>query len=107
MEKYTVKCNDCNFIGTEDDLLKTIEFKLNENSELEHLSMEDFSKEHKSLKNVFDYQIIDGCPNCLTDEYLMDIKCDCEDNKNTEVFLEYKDVTVYYLYKDFETRDSV
>jgi Zn finger protein HypA/HybF involved in hydrogenase expression len=41
-----IKCNDCQFIGEEDDL--------------------------KILKDNTEY--FKGCPNCKTDSYLMDVK---------------------------------
>jgi len=46
MTNIEIKCNDCDFIGFEDDL-------------------EIFSDNTEYFK---------ACPNCKTDEYLMDIK---------------------------------
>ena len=80
MENYTVKCNDCDFIGIENDLEKVVEFKPGKDSELEYLTLRDFNSKYNSFKDVFEYEIINGCPNCITDGYLMDIEEDEDDN---------------------------
>ena len=51
-----IRCNNCGWIGTEDDL------------ELIPLVPDDIDD-----TNVIDVEIIDACPNCETDEYLMDL----------------------------------
>jgi len=50
--KHTVKCNCCEWTGTEEDLIP----------------MEDKNAEKDGLEPY-----MDACPNCKTDHYLMDI----------------------------------
>ena len=52
-DKNTVKCNWCDFIGNEDDL------KL-------------VNEPHPLLRHELIFTKV--CPNCLTDDYLMDIE---------------------------------
>ena len=54
MEKYEVKCNNCDWEGYEEDLSLLNESNPN-------------NKEDKSL------YFFKACPNCYTDDYLMDI----------------------------------
>lgn len=53
MEKDTVRCNNCFWIGAEDELETFVD-----------LETETVGKEVHYLR---------GCPECGTDEYLMDI----------------------------------
>jgi Pyruvate/2-oxoacid:ferredoxin oxidoreductase delta subunit len=48
-----IKCNDCNFIGQEDDL--------------------EILEDNKS---VIKTEYFKGCPNCKTDSFLMDVEKD-------------------------------
>ena len=71
-----IACNNCNFGGNEDDLIKVVEFKnkQNKNSKFEYLPLNDFIKTYGSRNdNIIECSVIDGCPNCLTDSFLMDI----------------------------------
>ena len=51
-----IRCNNCGWIGTEDDL------------ELIPLVPDNIDD-----ADVIDVEVIDACPNCETDEYLMDL----------------------------------
>lgn len=101
----TIRCNNCYFNGEEDSLEKVVEFKEYKDSKVQYLTLSEFNSKYNSLDDVFEYELIDACPNCLTDAYLIDI--DNKDIFDIETVLEYKDVTVYHLYKDFESKDSV
>lgn len=70
MEKITVVCNYCEFSGMEEDLEKVIEFRVNRDSDLESLSLNKFYNTYGDFINVYSYEIINVCPNCLTDSYL-------------------------------------
>ena len=68
-----VKCNNCDWIGTEDELELIGVIVVND---------EEIAVSHESrvsgivtiLKQVDAEEFIDGCPNCLTDDYLMDME---------------------------------
>lgn len=49
---HDIQCNNCNWTGFEEDLVE-----YNETSKVDNITLEYFK----------------GCPNCKTDEYLMDI----------------------------------
>lgn len=55
----TVKCNKCGFVGYEEDLITT------EDKEGTKIMQE---------KGINDKEFMRACPDCLTDEYLMDIE---------------------------------
>ena len=72
MYKYEVKCNKCNYIGHEEDLIDVVEFKENKNSNIEYLSLKDFNVKYDySFDKVFKYKVLYGCPQCLADSYSM------------------------------------
>ena len=68
-----VKCNNCDWIGTENELELVGVIVVND---------EEIAVSHESrvsgiatiLKKVDAEEFIDGCPNCLTDDYLMDME---------------------------------
>jgi len=67
----TVKCANCEWRGLEEDLLFVEDKSFVENSQ-------------------------DACPNCKTDEYLMDIKCDHKEfNKDCVTCLDILNVCNY------------
>lgn len=75
MYKYEVKCNNCDYVGYEEDLIEVVEFKKDKNSNIEYLSLKDFnSKYNYSFAEVFEYKILYGCPECLSDSYSMDVE---------------------------------
>lgn len=80
MNKLTVQCNNCDFLGMEEDLDKVVEFRESKNSDLTYISLNEFLRTYKNFNNVHEYDIINGCPNCLTDEHLMDIEDECMSN---------------------------
>lgn len=65
-----VKCNNCDWVGTEDELELVGVIVVN---------YKEIAVSHKSrvsgiatiLKQVDAEEFINGCPNCLTDDYLM------------------------------------
>ena len=73
MSKTRVQCNNCEFLGTEDNLEKVVVFREQKNSDLLYSSLNNFYKIYGDFNNVHEYEIINGCPNCQTDEYLMDV----------------------------------
>ena len=68
-----VTCNNCDWVGFEDDL---------ELIGIIEINGEEIAVCHESrvtgivttIKEIGATEYIDGCPNCLTDSYLMDIK---------------------------------
>lgn len=102
MNNYEVKCNNCDFVGMEEELIKVVEFKEKCDSETQYLALNDFKSKYRNLNEVYESDIINGCPDCLQDGYLMNIEC-----SEPELLLDYKGAEVYHLYKDFDTKDSV
>lgn len=68
-----VKCNNCDWIGNENELELVGVIVVND---------EEITVSHESrvsgivtiLKQVDAEEFIDACPNCLTDDYLMDME---------------------------------
>ena len=68
-----VKCNNCDWIGNENELELVGVIVVND---------EEIAVSHESrvsgiviiLKQVDAEEFIDACPNCLTDDYLMDME---------------------------------
>lgn len=72
LDNKIVVCNNCTFNGDDNDLIKVVEFK-NKNK-LEYLPLYDFIKVYGDTNdNKLECEIIDGCPNCLTDSFLTDV----------------------------------
>ena len=68
-----VKCNSCDWIGTEDELELVGVIVVND----EEIAVSHESRVSgivKILKQADAEEFIDGCPNCLTDDYLMDME---------------------------------
>ncbi|MBQ3420369.1 MAG: hypothetical protein IJH34_01595 [Romboutsia sp.] len=78
MINYNIRCNNCDFLGEEEDLVQVVEFKETEKSQIEYLTLEDFNSRYTDLGKVYKSEIINGCPECLMDSYLMDI-CEIEE----------------------------
>jgi len=68
-----VKCNNCDWNGHEDDL-SLVEFDKNDESETATAYDTGSGTPSTRLSEVpIEIDFLKGCPNCLTDSFLMDI----------------------------------
>ncbi len=65
-----VKCNNCNFIGNEEDLFL---IKEDENENIIAYETPNGIISYLSKENVKNPEFFKGCPKCLTDSYLQDL----------------------------------
>lgn len=68
-----VRCNKCGWIGFEDEL-ELIGIAEVDGEEIPIVHESRSSRHVTVLKLIEAKEFIDGCPNCLTDDYLMDIE---------------------------------
>ena len=66
-----IKCNNCNWTGNEDDLV-LVEFDTEDLNEAP-TAMENSVTVTRFLPKPEEVGYLKGCPDCLTDSYLMDI----------------------------------
>lgn len=67
-----IKCNNCTFKGHEEDLL-LVEFDINDSIETPTATEQTGGAVKRISEQPKDVDFLKGCPNCLTDSYLMDI----------------------------------
>ena len=73
METNNCKCNNCDWEGNEEDLT-LVEFDVNDEEETPTATECKNGHINRLKEEPKEIDFLKGCPNCLTDEYLMDIE---------------------------------
>lgn len=70
--EYTCKCNNCDWIGDEEDLT-LVEFDANDEGEVPTATEGSDGIVSRISNSPEEIDFLKGCPTCLTDSYLADI----------------------------------
>lgn len=73
METNKCKCNNCDWEGDDEDLT-LVEFDVNDEEETPTATECKNGHINRLKEEPKERDFLKGCPNCLTDEYLMDIE---------------------------------
>ena len=66
------KCNNCGWQGN-DDQLYLVEFNLEDLEETPTATEDKYGNVIRYSKEPTDVDFLNGCPNCLTDQYLINL----------------------------------
>ena len=69
--EYEIRCNNCMWTGYEEDLL-LVEFNANDGEEVPTATENSFGIVTRISSPLENREFLKGCPNCKTDNYLMD-----------------------------------